>query len=88
MMRCAMPSISAAACSRVTPGLRRANTLNGRTSRVICASVAMKGTHSSLPSGNFMPSGMTPTMVAALPLIRRMRPTTFGSRPNRFVHKS
>ena len=36
---------------------------------------------SSLSSGNFIPSRITPTMVAGVPLTRSTRPITFGSRP-------
>ena len=76
-----MPSISVCASGRDAgpPAVRRQRA--SARSRFSCASVGIAGAHTSVLSGNRMPSGMTPTIDAGCPFMRTGVPSTFGSAP-------
>ena len=65
----AMPIISACACASVTPGARREKTVMFRASRRSEFWSGTSGCQMSALAGNFTPSGMTPTIVAGVPLM-------------------
>ena len=79
--RAAMVFISVCACAREYSCFSRPNTLRGRLPRFSCSTVGMKGAHISAPVGNFIPSGITPMIVAGWPFTRIGRPMTPASEP-------
>ena len=85
--RSAMPFISVCASRRDAASASRPKTRSERASRLSGASVGIAGAQTSVLSGNRMPSGMTPTIVAGCPFTRIGVPSTFGSLPYRFFQK-
>ena len=83
-----MPLISACASRRSDAVLQSAEhpERRGRPAR-FWASVGTNGAQTSVLSGNLIPSGITPTIVAGCPLMRSVLPSTSGSPPYRFFQR-
>ncbi len=76
----AMRSISAWPWPWVAPAFNRPKICIPRWSRR-SASGGWRAIHIAALDGNFIPSGITPMIVAGSPLTRSGRPSTFGSAP-------
>ena len=88
--RSATMAIALFACSRSTPGFRRAippTHCAPRASLLISRGLKISGRQYSAPAGTFRSAGATPTIVNALPSIRIVDPTMSGRPPNWRRHR-